>query len=201
MLRSEAAILMKRTGEKMMSEVTIALGDSVRKAAKDKFKEWSEKNIDDPAGAKFAYKMFDNTVDLVQEALAHGGVPDKKFIASHFISKASSGLASLTEQQRIQCVTSVVNLGVTAIRNPAKAGGPIGWTAYLAFILYDGLPAWGECSLAWQEMQGEEKVKEFERYLESQRALRGKQKLLPAKPLDHELDILLKWDAVNACKM
>ncbi|HWA63928.1 MAG TPA: hypothetical protein VG939_21325 [Caulobacteraceae bacterium] len=150
------------------------LGDATRKAAKDRLKQYFEHKMKDPEGVKFMLDMIDASWELVEKAIEEHGVPSKTAIAMYFASKGNAFIG-LSSEQKFQCVNSIVELGVTAVDNPGKVAGPVGWVAYAAFVLYDGLTAYEECDLAYLEYKSDREVEAFRKRLEAQRAMRHAQ--------------------------
>jgi hypothetical protein len=146
------------------------LEQAARRLAKDKFKIWLERNVSDPKAVAFMLDQFELAYDLIVDSIANGSMPSKGDVIRFLGSKANT-FARFSESSRVECVSSIVSLGLTASAAPAAgAGGPIAWTWYVGAVLLDGLDVGGNCYLAFQDSELDRKTEEFRRQIEARRA-------------------------------
>jgi len=173
-----------------------ALHDTGKKAAKEHFKRWIEPHVKDPAAVNFMLEQFDAAYDLVLASVENGGVPTKGDVIRYFGGKAV-GFASLSQENRVACVASIVQLGLTASTAPAKGvAGPAGWAWYIGAILLDGLDVGGNCYLAYQDAMLERQLAEFEKQITARRMVghsQAKISIDSGRRLDPALEAMLDW--------
>jgi hypothetical protein len=147
------------------------LHDAGKKLAEEYFRRWIDAYIEDPEALKLLIAQFSAAYDLILDATRKGGVPTRGDVIRYFGVKAA-GLSSLSQQNRVACVASIVQLGLTASTVPAKAAaGPLGWVWYICTILLDALNLSGNCYLAYQDARLEKQLADFEAQIRARRML------------------------------
>lgn len=103
-------------------------------------------------------------------SIENGGMPTKGDVIRYLGAKANT-FATFSESSRVECVSSIVSLGLTASTAPgAGAGGPVAWTWYVGAVLLDGLDVGGNCYLAFQDAEIDRKTEAFRKQIEARRA-------------------------------
>lgn len=147
------------------------LGDAGRRAAKEQFKRYLNRNMSDPRAIIFMLDQFDLAYDLIIASIEKGGMPTKGDVIRYLGGKANS-FAGFSNDNRVACVSSVVSLGLTASSPPAAvvAGPLVAWTWYIGAVLLDMLDVGGNCYLLYLDTEIERKTEEFRKQINARRA-------------------------------
>jgi hypothetical protein len=155
-----------------ISNMAGELTDAMKKAAKEKLKQYLEKEMgENSKGINFMLEMFDAAIDLVRDSAKNKGMPTKGDLVRYFANKAS-GFGVLSTQNKVACVSSIISFTSDASKYEMTGAGPVGLATYLAFLVYDGLDTFENCDLAYLDYKIDQDIAKLEETLKHKRAMK-----------------------------
>ncbi len=147
--------------------------DVGKKLAVEEFKKLLRPYLKDEAAVNFLADILESMYDLIEASIEAGGVPSKLEVMKVMGTRVKAVGSMFGGEQRLACVSSVVDLGLD-LKKYHKLGhaGALGVAALAAFMVYDALTVYEECSLAYMDYQMEQRIRAFEAHLEAARRQR-----------------------------